>query len=69
MSGIAKAAGGGVVAAGGTGAWVSLEGWPAATVAGVAVVAGLGLVLWVLASDARTGRVLSIIAALRFQRR
>jgi hypothetical protein len=69
VSGTAKAAGGGVVAAGGTGIWVSLDGWPAAAVAGAAVVAGLGLSLWVLASDARTERVLGIIAALRFQRR
>jgi hypothetical protein len=67
MSGIAKAAGSGVVAAG-TGTWVSLDGWPAAAVAGAAVVAGLALVWWVLASDERTGRVLSIIAALRFRR-
>jgi len=64
-----KGAGAGVATAAGTGTWISLDGWPAAVVAGAAVVACVALLLWVLASDERTGRVLSIIAALRFQRR
>lgn len=69
MSATAKAAGAGVAAATGAGAWISLDGWPAAMAVGAAILACLALLLWVLASDARTGRALSIIAAVRFQRR
>jgi len=69
VSTIAKGAGAGVAAAAGTGTWISLDGWPAVAAVGAAIAAGVALLLWVLASDARTGRVLSIIAALRFQRR
>jgi hypothetical protein len=72
VSALARITGAGAAAAG-TGTWVSLSGWPAADVVsavfGVALVAGVALLLWVLASDARTGRVLRIIAAVRFQRR
>lgn len=68
MSAVAKSVGGAVTTAG-AGTWISVDGWPAAAVVGGAVVAGVAVLLWVLASDARTGRVLSIIAALRFERR
>ena len=68
MSAVAKSVGGAVTTAG-AGTWISVDGWPAAAVVGGAVVAVVAVLLWVLASDARTGRVLSIIAALRFERR
>jgi hypothetical protein len=64
MKGVATTA-----AAAGTGTWISVDGWPAAAAVCGAVVVIVVFLLWVLASDARTGRVLSIIAALRFQRR
>jgi hypothetical protein len=69
VSAIAKGAAAGVATAAGTGMWISLDGWPAAAAVGVAIAAGVALLLWVLASDARTGRMLSLIAAVRIQRR
>lgn len=68
MSAVAKAAGAAVTTAG-AGTWISVDGWPAAAVVGGAVVAVVAILLWVLADDDRTGRVLRIIAALRFDRR
>lgn len=67
MSVVAKAAGAGTAVAG-AGTWISLDGWPAAAAVGACLIAGVALLLFVLTSDARTGRVLSIIAAIRFRR-
>jgi len=69
VSAIAKGTAAGVATAAGTGTWISLDGWQAAAAVGAAIAAGVALLLWVLASDARTGRVLSLIAAVRIQRR
>lgn len=68
MSAVAKTAGA-VATAAGAGTWISVDGWPAAAVIGATVVAAVVFLFWVLASNERTDRVLSIIAALRFQRR
>jgi hypothetical protein len=62
---------GATTATAGAGTWVSLSGWPAAVVVGAVAGAALLIVLvlaWlVLSSNERTGRVLQIIAALRYR--
>ena len=65
MSAVAKVTAG----VAGTGTWITVTGWPAAAAAGTVLMVGGVLVCWVLASDERTARVLSLIAALRFPRR
>jgi hypothetical protein len=67
VSAVAKAIGTGTAVAG-AGTWISLGGWPAAVAVGACLAAGVALLLFVLTSDARTARVLSIIAALTFKR-
>lgn len=56
-------------AVGGAGTWISVDGWPAAVAIVGAIIVVIAFLLCVLASDARTSRVVSVIAALRFQRR
>lgn len=67
MSVVAKGAA--VAGSAGAGTWITLTGWPAVAAVALALVAGIAILLWVIASDERTSRVLSLISALRFQRR
>lgn len=59
----------GIGLAGAIATQISMNSWPAAAVAGAIIIASTALLSWVLASDSRTGRILSIIAALRVERR
>lgn len=68
MSTVARATTGAAGAAG-AGTWFYLAGWPAV----VAILATLGMgaavACWVLASEQRTSRLMSLIAATRLPRR
>lgn len=68
MSALAKAAAAAAGAAG-TGTWITVAGWPAVAAFGGALTVAVGLLWWVLAEDARTRRLRSLITALRLSRR
>lgn len=68
MSALAKTSAGAAGAAG-AGTWFFLAGWPAVVAILAMLGTGAAVVCWVLGSEQRTSRLMSLITAVRLLRR